>query len=134
MSVRFPAGVLPVDLDWTAVEALCHRYALGVAEIDRQHRMLFAWYVAMRDDPDSLQVVEGLIAYAARHFDYEEDWAASLGVDIAIHHDLHHELLRRLGELLYECDRAKVASIVSEWIVTHIDRDDRALIGRCATG
>ena len=40
-----PAGILPADLDWDAVDRLASRYELGVPLIDRQHRMLFAWCV-----------------------------------------------------------------------------------------
>ena len=90
MHPRLPAGLLPSTLDWAAVDVLCLRYALGAPEVDKQHRMLFAWYVALRSAPNVQQVAEGLAVYAAFHFADEEAWAADRGVDISVHHNPAH--------------------------------------------
>ena len=128
MPPRLPAGILPSTLDWAAVETLSRRYALGAPEIDQQHRMLFAWYVALRAAPDVQHVAEGLAVYAAFHFASEEAWAADRGVDIAVHHDQHNELLARLDLILGRADRMHAIALIQDWLVTHIDVEDRALV------
>lgn len=129
-----PAGMLPADLDWAAVDGLCRRYALGVPEIDRQHRMLFGWYVALRAAPSARQAAEGFIAYASGHFASEEAWAAGRGVDIAQHRRRHAVLLKRLDDLVRMPSRANTLALAYEWLTTHIDIEDRALIARVGAG
>lgn len=122
-----PAGILPIDLDWDAVDQLSRSYLLGVPEIDHQHRMLFAWCVALRRSPE-LQVVEGLLAYAARHFADEENWAYIRGIDFARHQQLHDDIIAQL-EALYAGDASvDAAALASNWLVRHIDVEDRGLI------
>lgn len=127
-----PAGILPIDLDWDAVDDLSRTYALGVPEIDRQHRMLFAWCVALRKRPGQ-QVAEGLLAYAAGHFADEETWAADRGIDITQHQFRHNELLARLDALQNGVGRTTIAALVYEWLIRHIDVEDRALIAQDQT-
>lgn len=122
-----PAGMLPLDLDWDAVDKLSQAYALGVSEIDRQHRMLFAWCVALRKRPGE-QVAAGLLAYAAGHFAAEEAWAADRGIDIALHQQQHDALLDRLERLRDGATRIAVAALAYDWLVVHIDVEDRALV------
>lgn len=124
-----PAGILPIDLDWDAVDDLTRTYTLGVPEIDRQHRMLFAWCVALRERPGQ-QVAEGLLAYAAGHFADEEAWAADRGIDITQHQFRHNELLARLEPLQNGVGRTTVAALVYDWLIRHIDVEDRALVAR----
>lgn len=128
MTLRFPAGILPHDLDWNAVEGLARRYSLGVVDIDKQHRMLFAWYEALRKAPKARQVAEGLVVYAAGHFEDEERWALGQGIDIAEHRAQHLQLMLRLDELLVHTDRISVMSLVFDWLTTHIDIEDRELV------
>jgi len=123
-----PAGILPADLDWAAVDKLARRYALGVPLIDRQHRMLFAWYVSLRDAPDAQQVADGLLAYASRHFADEETWAFELGLEIAVHQQRHDQLLANLEMLQDGAQRSHVTSLAFEWLTIHIDVEDRALV------
>ena len=130
MRAHVPIGMLPSNLDWAAVDALSQRYALGVPEIDQQHRMLFSWYIALRTTPDVLQIAEGLIAYAAGHFEDEEAWAAEYGVDIAAHTHLHNELLTRLDNIQARNGHLEVVALLYDWLTTHIDTDDRALVAR----
>ncbi len=101
---------------------------LGVPAVDEQHRILFAWYVALRSAPQVQQIAEGLNIYAARHFVDEEGWAADQGIDIAEHHNLHNELLTRLDALLNRADRLPVMSLLYDWLTTHVDIDDRKLV------
>lgn len=122
-----PAGILPIDLDWDAVDGLCRTYALGEPLLDRQHRMLFAWCIANRNQPGE-QVAEGLLAYAAGHFADEEAWAAEQGLDVARHQSRHHELLARLDALQNGAGQAVIGALVYEWLITHIDVEDRALV------
>jgi hemerythrin-like metal-binding protein len=127
-----PAGILPIDLDWDAVDGLSRTYALGVPEIDSQHRMLFAWCVALRKRPGQ-QVAEGLMAYAAGHFADEEAWAADRGIDITWHQRRHDELLARLEQLPHGVGRTMIAALVYDWLIHHIDVEDRALVAQDRT-
>ncbi len=126
--LHLPAGVLPSTIDWASVNALSRRYALHEPYIDGQHRTLFAWYIAVRSMPHVQQVVDGLAAYAAYHFAAEEAWAIDRGVDIAVHHGQHNELIARLGPLLTHPNRMKAIALLQDWIITHIDVEDRALV------
>lgn len=133
MSLRFPSGILPQNLDWDAVAELAERYRLGITEIDNQHRMLFAWYVALRRTPKARQVAEGLVIYAGGHFEDEEQWAMSRGVDIVEHRTQHLQLMLRLDELLMRTDRISVMSLIFDWLTTHIDVEDRELVRLAAS-
>jgi len=134
MTPFLPVGILPVDLDWAAVDAMAQRFTLGVPEIDSEHRMLFAWYVALRKTPSVQQVADGLVAYAVRHFTNEEAWAADRNLDIAVHHDLHNQLLARLDELLQTANRMSAMALVYDWLTTHIDVEDRTLVTEALHG
>lgn len=125
-----PAGILPADLDWAAVDRLAGRYVLGVPLIDRQHRMLFAWYTALRGAPDVQQVADGLLAYASRHFAEEETWAFELGLEIGEHQQRHDRLLAKLELLQDGAKRVHVTALAFEWLSVHIDVEDRALVGQ----
>lgn len=122
-----PAGILPIDLDWDAVDKLSQTYVLGVPEIDRQHRMLFAWCIALQRWP-TVQVVEGLLAYAARHFADEEHWAYIRGIDFAGHQQLHDEIIGQLEAIYAGEGSVDAAALAYQWLVRHIDVEDRSLV------
>lgn len=121
---------LPEDLDWPTVEALSARYALGEPEIDAQHRILFAWYVALKRARDVRPILEGLRQYAGDHFTAEETWAQAAGVLPETHMGMHLELLVTLDEILLRPKPSRTAtmSLAYDWLVQHIDVEDRALV------
>jgi len=125
-----PVGALPATLNWDAVHALASRYALNVPEIDRQHAILFGWYVWLKTAHDVHPVLAGLRAYAAGHFHDEEQWGISHGLDVDSHQDQHAYLLRQLDDYLRQSQPSRMAtqSLVYDWLTCHIDVEDRALV------
>lgn len=125
-----PVGALPSTLDWDGVRDLSTRYALQVSAIDRQHAILFGWYVWLKTAPDVRPTLEGLRAYAEGHFHDEEQWALSHGLDILNHQEEHAGLLRDLDELLQrpKPSRIEAQAFVYDWLTCHIDSTDRAMV------
>lgn len=114
--------------------------AVGHPEIDEQHRMLILMIreldAHMRRDEQRqgvLDALQGMLAYAATHFEDEEemmedaDWE---GLDR--HEGLHAEFLWKAGdfEAQLKDDYAKASREVLEyllkWLVEHIQVEDRA--------
>lgn len=113
--------------------------AMGHADIDEQHRMLIhmireldAQMNAGEHRQGVLDALQGMLAYAAAHFEDEEelmeeaDWA---GLDR--HEGLHAEFLWKAGDLeaQVKVDYAQASREVLEyllkWLVEHIQVEDR---------
>ncbi len=111
------------------VEKLCAYHSLRVPAIDEQHRVLFMWYVAIRNTQDPSAVLRGLVTYAVQHFEFEEQWAKQHGVNIAKHCGLHADLCHKLNTLATRVPaREPLMSLLYEWLTVHIGCDDRQLL------
>ena len=124
------------SVDQAEVDALAGSYKLGIPLIDDQHRELFRLYVALRTAPDVRPVLESLLSYAASHFQDEETWALAHQVDVTDHHLQHEQLLTVVIDNLSrtKLSRLDTQSLVYDWLTTHIDVDDRALVMAAVVG
>lgn len=115
-------------------------YAIGIAELDEQHRGFFAaahrLYERILDREGRQAVVEAIAfmrAYADEHFQTEEAFMrAHAYPGLAEHQRLHTAFFRRLDELENElmifgpsqdlADRA--LDITQDWLIEHIADED----------
>lgn len=126
---RLPVGSLLATLNWSTVDKLAARYQVGVPFIDAQHRILFAWCLALAATTETRLVLRGFRAYAGTHFADEEAWAKAQGLASDGHQALHRDLLARVDALIADSDpdRGAVEALAMDWLCHHIDHEDRAL-------
>lgn len=113
-------------------------YALGMDEIDEQHRMLFEimnrlWEGIVRNDKQTVmvRVLEALEQYAVQHFTEEEIFMRSFdypGFDA--HIKLHQLFIKKIAD-----EKERVASgektslellhFLRDWLLNHIMVEDR---------
>ena len=115
---------------------------LGHPQIDEQHqRMLLLGEAIVRPLPDSaehkpgLAQLRALIDFAQEHFAFEEGLMLSVGYsELEQHAKYHASLLAELrtyygkvqqGE---RTDHARQISFLWDWLVLHIDSQDRQLV------
>lgn len=119
--------------------------AVGIKEIDQQHRLLFDKYNAFftaysegRADKEVIRLLGFLEDYVASHFAAEERLQRRIGFpDYSRHRQQHLELTRQVAELKerlgsegVEADLVNSAGILmTGWLIEHISVMDRA-IGR----
>ena len=119
--------------------------AVGIKEIDQQHRRLFDKYNAFftaysegRADKEVIRLLGFLEEYVASHFAAEERLQQRIGFpDYPRHRQQHLELTRqvaelkeRLGDEGVDADLIDSAGILmTGWLIEHISVMDRA-IGR----
>lgn len=117
--------------------------AVGVAEIDEQHRELFRRVDALLEAVQSRQsaaeaarLLEYLDAYVVSHFGAEEAlMKASRYPGLEAHQAEHARLIEDLAALREEYRRDGVTALlvvrvnarVTQWLFQHINRTDRAL-------
>ncbi|WP_243358055.1 bacteriohemerythrin [Fundidesulfovibrio terrae] len=118
--------------------------AMGHPEIDEQHRMLIHMIRELSARMDAgehrqgvLDALQGLLAYAATHFEDEEEMMEEAeweGLDR--HEGLHAEFLWKAGDLEAQLkdDYAQASRELLEylltWLVAHIATEDRAFFSR----
>jgi hemerythrin len=117
--------------------------AVGVDEIDAQHRSLFAQArrfdeaVRSREPSRQLEVLFGfLVRYAEEHFASEERLLLESGYPGAeAHVREHHDFRRRLGSLIPHWESEgdspalllALSGFLSRWLLEHVGASDRAL-------
>lgn len=118
--------------------------ATGHAEIDRQHRVLFALIDRVKElegRPDfgkGVQVVLDLIKYVVQHFGSEEELMARHGYPGRdAHRRTHAELTAHVIRLRASIaagtlDTAELQLFLDGWINNHIGSEDRELAGYLA--
>jgi molybdopterin-containing oxidoreductase family membrane subunit len=114
--------------------------AVGIAEVDRQHRELFRRLNNLvrrlrRGEADEVRrTMDYLLEYTASHFGEEEQFMASAGFPgLERHRALHAAFSSRVQELAQQLnaggDGAQVAQElhfeVRQWLVEHIAHEDR---------
>ena len=113
--------------------------ALGIPNIDTQHRALFDWVnildAAIRNGDGAEAVGEtiwNLITYVAEHFSEEERLMLSCNYpELAAHRQEHDQFVSRLREIQVNFLHghkmaASVQDFMVEWLVCHIKGTDQS--------
>lgn len=116
------------------------KLSVGVKSIDDQHKKLVSLVNQLHDGMIAGKgkevvgpVLDGLIAYTASHFKYEEDLFARTGYPDAPAHKLEHaDLVARVTEIrkVYDVKGPSVLTIqvmnfLKDWLTTHIQGADK---------
>jgi len=117
--------------------------AIGVEEIDLQHRELFTRFEGLLDacregkGREELQrLLDFLAEYVSVHFDAEERFMASRGYAGLAEHRRQHEVFRgKLGDLrqIYHDQGAGMDLLITtnatvlDWIIQHVRKTDRSM-------
>jgi len=124
--------------DWSAA------LAMGLPDIDEQHRMLIHMIRELGGQMQAgehrqgvLDALQGMLAYAATHFEDEEELMEEAGWEgLDRHEGLHAEFLWKAGdfEAQVKNDSAQASREVLQyllnWLVRHIHVEDRAFFKR----
>jgi hemerythrin-like metal-binding protein len=122
----------------TGYYQLDRAHMTGHPEIDAQHRemarLLYELAEAARrkEGPVAcLRLFDDYIKYTRFHFAHEEKLMAAGGYPLVpSHHDTHEKLLSQLVAMrsfIMEDDPKLIASDAFEWLVVHIERNDKEL-------
>lgn len=123
-------------------------YAIGHAEVDRQHRQIISILNQLYSllstrsvdhQAETEQVFDELAAYVSTHFAYEEELMLAVGYpadDIAEHKLTHNSLLAKV-QVIAAAHRDGDATALSEllpflygnWLIEHICGTDRLYAG-----
>lgn len=121
-------------------------WVTGIPLIDDQHRELLSHFEALSHATLRGSSVEeykrlcGFLAeYAETHFAAEETLMAKLAYPRLAHHKaLHDDMRQRIGGLLSRYDglpgkgTAEALKFMTDWLLDHIDSEDRHLARFCA--
>jgi hemerythrin len=116
-------------------------YTVGVPEIDRQHRYLFALGARLARSAESVDdaqelayIVRELSQYANEHFVFEEQVMEKAGYEHLAYHKAMHEFMRtRLVLLKAQLDkgllgRDELTEFMETWLTEHIIMEDMRYI------
>lgn len=130
-----PGGSMPV-FHWD------DSYSVGIADVDRQHRVLVEMINALDDalatgsgDAQTGEILSDLYAYAQYHFSAEEALMQRAGAPLAEHCRTHREQHRRFTETIQRLEREKVGSelfralleYLVRWLSFHILGSDKEM-------
>jgi len=111
------------------------RYAVGVAAIDGQHRemldlvnRLFAGLQAGGDRDEAVETLRELVRATEHNIATEERLMQEHGLALGHHHEEHQRLLEAIWRFDLPLDAGGLAStarFLREWLLGHIDEDDR---------
>jgi hemerythrin len=111
------------------------RYEVGIAVIDGQHRemleianRLLAGLHAGRDLDELVETLRELVRSAEHNVATEERLMAELGLDAAHHREEHRRMLEAVRTFHIRLEPEALAEssrVLSEWLLGHIDEDDR---------
>lgn len=127
---------------WIAYDAT---HAVGVAEIDEQHRQLMALANRLNTSVNAgesaeivSQLFDELVLYAQFHFSTEERLMAMYAYPEQQQHKvLHARLVEEVGQMrerLSQGGEVLALQTIKDWLLTHIELDDRefgAYLNRC---
>jgi len=113
---------------------------LGVSEIDQQHRALFGMIAELDERMTRneygqalLDALQGMMAYAATHFEEEEALMLAAGwPGYEAHRSLHADFMQKTslfrGEALVDSEWTSldVLRYLLHWLVEHIRLEDKA--------
>lgn len=114
--------------------------AVGNPDIDEQHQMLIGMIRELVEQIDAgahrqgvMDALQGMLAYAATHFEDEEEIMEEAGFEgLERHEGLHAEFMWKAGDFgtQIQDDYAKasreVLYFLLTWLVEHIQVEDRA--------
>jgi len=114
--------------------------AVGNPEIDEQHQMLINMIRELSERMDAgehrqgvLDVLQGMLAYAATHFEDEEEIMEEAGWEgLERHEGLHAEFMWKAGDLEaqiqddYAHASREAVKYLCNWLVEHIQVEDRS--------
>ena len=118
-------------------------YALGIAEIDNQHRKiieminrLFKMASELTDDKILKDILMELSDYATYHFETEENYFKKFDYPGAAEHIAVHDQFReRIAELKKILDKGEtekvlfsLSTFLQNWWIWHINHVDRAYV------
>jgi|JI10StandDraft_1071094.scaffolds.fasta_scaffold164963_2 hemerythrin len=117
-------------------------YAVGVPELDRQHRELFALVSQLSADActsdEALHVLLSRLAdYALAHFRAEEQFLRTQGCpELDEHVDEHTRFVAQvattsLGAMHGQIDRAELLGFLRSWLIDHILGTDQPHLRLC---
>jgi hemerythrin len=121
-------------------EPSLQKFAIGIAEIDAQHRRLFellsemkGWSGTDLEHAASLDILNSLSEYAAVHFAVEESVMRMLHYPSTAAHIAEHKRFADTLDifrhrLLKEQRSIDLVDFIKSWLVDHIDRVDRAYV------
>lgn len=134
------AGGKAVLVTWQA------NYALGMAEIDEQHKMLFdimnrLWDGIVRNARASemTPMLEELERYTVMHFTEEETFMRSIGYpQIDAHVALHRRFVQKITEEKAKTEQGERTSLellhfLRDWLVNHILVEDKRYVAQFHT-
>jgi hemerythrin-like metal-binding protein len=111
------------------------RYAVGVAVIDGQHRemldlvnRLFAGLQAGGDRDELIETLRELVRATEHNFATEERLMQEQGLALGDHKEEHARLLEAIRRFDLPLDASGLAStgrFLREWLLGHIDENDR---------
>ena len=111
------------------------RYEVGIAAIDGQHRemvdianRLLAGLRAGRDRDELVETLRELVRAAEHNIATEERLMQEHGLAPAHHAEEHRRLLEAIRHFDLRLDpggMAEAARFLHEWLIGHIDEDDR---------
>lgn len=116
-------------------------YAIGVKEIDSQHRELVDMVTrlenALSTDQEKQEIgnlLKFLVDYTKRHFSAEEEIMMDSGYpELSRHKELHKTLIDEVTGVLIglkkgqSIDPKKIASFLRDWLVNHILDEDKKI-------
>lgn len=117
------------------------RYAIGIDEIDEQHKEIFDMLNQMHDalgkkdaSDDVVQVVIRLAMYVKKHFATEETIMSRIAYTNIEHHQARHrELTHEVQSLLLKMKRGEtpsvrsVVALLKGWLLEHIEHEDQKI-------
>lgn len=111
------------------------RYEVGIAAIDGQHRemvdianRLLAGLRAGREREELVETLRELVRATEHNIATEERLMQEHGLASGRHHDEHQKLLEDIRHFDLHLDEgglADAARFLHEWLLGHIDEDDR---------
>lgn len=111
------------------------RYEIGIAAIDGQHRemvdlanRLLEGLRAGREHDELVETLRQLVRATEHNIATEERLMQEHGLAIGHHHDEHQRLLAAIRRFDLRLDAGGLGSsarFLHEWLVGHIDEDDR---------
>lgn len=116
-------------IDWS------ERHEVGIAVIDGQHRemlaianRLLAGLHAGRDHDELVETLRELVRSAEHNVATEERLMAELGLDAAHHREEHRRMLETVRNFHIRLEPEALGEssrFLREWLLGHIDEDDR---------
>jgi len=118
-------------IDWN------ERFDTGIEILDYQHRKLIAMINELHDSSlqDEHETVEstflGMRAYAAEHFDFEEELMQAANYPYThAHQQLHQRFLERLDTMSHRHQRGlrvttELSDFLAQWLTHHIGYEDQ---------